>query len=68
LKPKSCCEKFLICTFHGKFTEKKKRFYDRSIAHSIVHGGTEQDALSPEVSTSGAEERAILVQEPQGQE
>ena len=47
---------------------KKKRFYDRSIAHSIVHGGIEQDALSPEVSTSGAEERAILVQEPQGQE
>lgn len=45
-----------------------ERFYDRSIAHSVVHGGAEQDAVSPEVSASGAEERAILVQEPQGQE
>lgn len=43
-------------------------FYDRSVAHSLVHGGAEQDALSSEVSASGAEERAILVQEPQGQE
>lgn len=45
-----------------------KQFCDRSLAHSLVHGGAEQDALSPEVSASGAEERAILVQEPQGQE
>lgn len=35
-----------------------------STAHSLVHGGAEQDAVSSEISASGAEERAILVQEP----
>lgn len=42
--------------------------FDRPTAHSLVHGGAEQDAVSPEVSASGAEERTILVQEPAGQE
>jgi len=54
-----------IFNFHFS---REIRFYDRSIAHSVVHGGAEQDALSSEVSAFGAEERAILVQEPQGQE